>query len=117
MALDAYVESAAKAVVQLLVSVPRPREIVLSGRLARPGRVRCAVERTLSSWAPVRSLAGFARVAKEAAQGAALIADGLAGGGSRPLVETMRLSEARGTVLDHLYVITPDMARRRLGLG
>jgi predicted butyrate kinase (DUF1464 family) len=116
-AFDAYVESAAKAVLQFLASVPRPREVVLSGRLARVGRVRCALERSLGSWAPVRALAGFARVAKEAAQGAALVADGLAGGAHAPLVEAMRLREARGTVLDHLYVITPDAARRRLGLA
>jgi hypothetical protein len=28
----------------------------------------------------------------------------------------MRLRHASGTVLDHLVVITPDAARRRLGL-
>ncbi|HEU4564490.1 MAG TPA: DUF1464 family protein, partial [Gemmatimonadaceae bacterium] len=116
-ALSAYVEGAAKAVAQLLVSVPRPREIVLSGRMARLERVRCGIERALGGHAPVRLLEGLAAVAKEGAQGAALIADGLAGGRCAPLVETMRLREAGGTALDHLYVITPDEARRRLGLA
>ncbi|MFQ5710696.1 MAG: DUF1464 family protein [Candidatus Geothermarchaeales archaeon] len=39
---------------------------------------------------------GFAKVSKEAAQGAALIADGLAGGRYGDLVETLRIREARG---------------------
>jgi hypothetical protein len=31
-------------------------------------------------------------------------------------VDRLRIREATGTVLDHLYVISPDDARRRLGL-
>jgi len=117
LALDAFVEGALKAVRGLLVSVPAPRELLLSGRtLAEPG-VRERLETGLQGLAPVRQLKGFARVAKTAAQGAAILADGLAGGRWRPLVDTMRLRAARGTVLDHLAVITPAVARQRLGLG
>jgi predicted butyrate kinase (DUF1464 family) len=39
---------------------------------------------------------------KHAAQGAALIANGLAGGPLAPLVDSLRLRDAGGTVLDHL---------------
>lgn len=117
LALDAFVEGALKAVRSLLVSVPSPRELLLSGRaLVEPG-VGERLEPGLAGLAPVRRLQGFARVAKAAAQGAAILADGLAGGRWRALVETMRLRSARGTVLDHLVVITPGAARRRLGLG
>jgi predicted butyrate kinase (DUF1464 family) len=119
-ALDAYVEGGAKAVAALLVSVPRPREVVLSGRMARVERVRCGIARALRAVRddlPVRALEGFARTAKAAAQGAALLADGLAGGRSAPLVAAMGLREAAGTALDHLRVITPERARRRLGLA
>jgi predicted butyrate kinase (DUF1464 family) len=49
---------------------------------------------------------------KEAARGAALIADGLAGGRYRELVEVMRLKEARGTVLDRLYLTGAEEVRR-----
>ena len=52
--------------------------------------------------------------AKQGAQGAALIADGLAGGRCAALVERLRIREATGTVLDHLHVISPETARRRL---
>ena len=64
----------------------------------------------------VHVLSGFAAVAKQAAQGAALLADGLAGGGSAALVDALGIREACGTVLDHLYVISPAAARVRLGI-
>lgn len=116
LALDALLEGAFKAVRSLLVSVPAPREILLSGRaLAEPG-VGEPLHADLERIAPVHRLQGFARVAKPAAQGAAILADGLAGGTWRQLVDTMRLRSARGTVLDHLVVVTPAAARRRLGL-
>jgi predicted butyrate kinase (DUF1464 family) len=65
----------------------------------------------------VRHLTGFASHGKQGAQGAALLADGLAGGMHREIVDIMRIREASGTVLDHLYVITPDAARRALDLA
>jgi predicted butyrate kinase (DUF1464 family) len=52
----------------------------------------------------VRRVEGFAKVAKEAAQGAALIADGLAGGQLQSLTDTMEIRGAKGTVLAHLYI-------------
>ncbi len=113
---DAYVEGACKAVAALAVSVPRPFEIVLSGRGAADDAMQRAIAERLAAVAPIRRVAGFARIAKHGAQGAALIADGPAGGRHAALVETLALREARGTVLDHLSVITPEAARRRLGL-
>ena len=113
----AFVESAVKAVRALTVAIPAPREILLSGRaLAEPG-VEEGLRAELTAVAPVLPLQGFARVAKIPAQGAAILADGLAGGRWAPLVETMRIRAASGTALDHLVVISPADARRRLGLG
>ena len=117
VAWDAVIESAVKAVAALLVSVPRAREIVLSGRLARVDAVARELHLRLSVFADVHRLVGFATIAKEAAQGAALIADGLSGGRFSALTDTLGIREARGTVLDHLYVIAPVAARRRLGLA
>jgi predicted butyrate kinase (DUF1464 family) len=114
--LDAYVEGAHKAVLALTASLPRPREILLSGRHATDPSVRAGLAPRLEGIAPVRDLVGFARTAKQGAQGAAIIADGLAGGEHAALVEALRLREARGTVLDYLWVISPDTARRRIGL-
>ncbi|HJS59524.1 MAG TPA: DUF1464 family protein, partial [Vicinamibacteria bacterium] len=85
-----------------LAVAPAPREILLSGRLVRLAGFRDALAAALSRFATVQRLASGA--VKEAARGAALLADGLAGGSYRGLVEAMRLREARGTVVDHLYM-------------
>jgi predicted butyrate kinase (DUF1464 family) len=116
LGFDAYVEGAVKAAHQLLVSAPEADEILLSGRMARDPAIRSRLEQGLAGIGPVRALEGFARVTKQGAQGAALLADGLAGGAHRALVDRLRIREATGTVLDHLYLISPDDARRRLGL-
>jgi predicted butyrate kinase (DUF1464 family) len=119
LAWSAYVENAAKAVAMLMAVAPSATDVVLSGRLAGLGAVRdelAARFATLRANISVRVLTGFAAVAKIAAQGAALMADGLAGGSAASLVEVMRIREARGTVLDHLYVIEPAVARSRLGI-
>ena len=114
--LPAYIEAACKAVLALSAALPQPREILLSGRHAADGTIREALDLRLSEIAPVRQLIGFAAVAKQGAQGAALIADGLLGGRSAPIVESLRLRESGGTALDYLQVITPEDARRRLGI-
>ena len=102
------------------MSVPRARDVILSGRLARVAGVRDELARRFAGVIADRSLHvlnGFASVAKQAAQGAALLADGLAGGKSAALVDAMGIREACGTVLDHLYVISPAAARARLGIA
>jgi predicted butyrate kinase (DUF1464 family) len=116
MALDAYLEGGCKAVAALQVTLPHPTEILLSGRLSRVTAIRDAFAARLAGAAPVVSLNGFARLAKQAAQGAAILADGLAGGPHAALVDRLALRHAAGSVLDWLYVITPDRARAELGL-
>jgi predicted butyrate kinase (DUF1464 family) len=118
LAWDAYIESAVKAVATMLVSVPHPFEIVLSGRVAEVAGLRDELGERLARRGPstVRLLARIAPVSSHAAQGAALIADGLAGGGSTVLVEQSGLRDAQGTVLDHLFVIDREAAARRLGI-
>lgn len=117
VAVDALLEGAAKAVAQLLVSAPGAREVLLSGRLAQDPAIRERLATRLAPVLPLRWLDGFATQAKQGAQGAALLADGLAGGVHAALVQALGVREARGTVLDHLAVISPADARRRLELG
>ena len=111
----AYIEGVLKAVAALRVSAPDARDVVLSGRMALDTAIRGELAPRLGGLS-VNVLKGFASVAKQAAQGAALIADGLAGGASAALVEALGIREARGSVLDHLYVISPAAARARLGI-
>lgn len=116
MALEALIEGVVKSVAAELVVVPQPREILISGRLCRTAPIREELERRLSKFGPVRRVSSLAEVAKEAAQGAALIADGLAGGKLLPLVNNLRIREASGTVLDHLYIQgAAELRQRYLG--
>jgi predicted butyrate kinase (DUF1464 family) len=117
IAWDALIEAAAKLVATLRVSAPDAREVLISGRVGRVPAVGEAVADRLGGVIPVRPLGGFAPSVKEAAQGAALIADGLAGGAHRGVVEAMRLRECRGSVLDHLHVAGGEDLRRQFGLG
>lgn len=115
----AYLEGIVKAIATLLVSAPSAREVVLSGRVASFVRVRDELARRLSTVAPhlaIHCVRGFARTAKQGAQGAALVANGLAGGREADLVQTLGIQRASGTVLDHLAFITPSLARVRLGI-
>lgn len=116
-AREAFLESAVKAVLALGAVVPEPHEILLSGRAARRESIARELHRRLSPLAPVRPLQGFALESSQAAQGAALLADALAGGRHEPLAAVMGIREASGTVLDHLFVTDRDAAMRRLGLA
>jgi predicted butyrate kinase (DUF1464 family) len=98
----ALLEAAAKAVRGLVVSVPAPHEIVVSGRLARLPAVVAALASSLGDIAPVVALVPGR--ASAAAHGGALLADALAGGRNAVLADVLRLREASGSVLDHLRV-------------
>jgi predicted butyrate kinase (DUF1464 family) len=103
----ALAEGAAKAALALTVSVPAPREILVAGRLAEAPGVLDALAARLSHVAPVRS------VVKAAAHGAAVLADGLAGGRYAALVDRLRVRDASGTALDHLRIHGADRIRLR----
>jgi predicted butyrate kinase (DUF1464 family) len=99
-------EGAAKAALALTASVPAPREILVAGRLA-PEMID-ALGARLAHVAPVRLATRLA-----AAHGAAVIADGLAGGRYAALVERLGLRDASGSALDHLRVHGADRIRLR----
>jgi predicted butyrate kinase (DUF1464 family) len=98
----ALLEAAAKAAHALVMSVPAPHEIVVSGRLARLPGVIATLTASLGDIAPVIALRpGRASVA---AHGAALLADALSGGPHAALAKALRLGESSGSVLDHVRV-------------
>jgi predicted butyrate kinase (DUF1464 family) len=99
----ALAEGAAKAARSLMVSVPEPAEIVVSGRQAARPEIVAALSAALGDVATLP-----AGAASAAARGGALLADGLAGGAYAPLVAAMRLREASGSALDHLRVAGAD---------
>lgn len=112
-AWEALFEGVAKCVAAEMMVLPAPREILLSGRLCRNLTVRAELAKRVGHFAPIQYISGIARTTKEAAQGAALIADGMTGGQYAGLVETMRLKEAQGTVLDYLHVSLAEEIRRK----
>jgi predicted butyrate kinase (DUF1464 family) len=97
-------ESAAKAVLALTAVARAPREVLVTGRLARAPGLLEALGQRLGQLAPVLAVAGLGTAASTAAQGAALIADGLAGGAFAPLAQRMRIHQAAGCALDHLHL-------------
>lgn len=113
LAWEAFLEGIVKYVAAEMSIVPSAREILLSGRLCHIEEITHKVRRRLSAFAPVRKVKGFAQVTKEAAQGAALIAEGVAGGAHKRLVEVMGLWETSGTVLDHLYIKDAGALRKK----
>jgi len=116
VAVDAYIEGAVKAVRLLRCSAPSAHDVLLSGRQSTEPDIQERLAQQLADVGPVRLLRGFAAVAKQGAQGAALLADGLTGGRHAPLVERLRLRHASGTVLDNLVFISPQTAKERLGI-
>ncbi len=106
---NAMVEAIVKDVFALLPST-KPETIYLSGRFSRiPGffnDVRNALEEAFRSYGfsiEVIKLESRAR-AKEAAEGSAIIANGIAGGKYKDLVETLRLGESSGSIFDWVKV-------------
>jgi predicted butyrate kinase (DUF1464 family) len=105
-------ESAAKAALALTISAPAPREILVAGRLAEAPGLLEAIAARLAHVAPVRT-AGLGASMRAAAQGAAVLADGLAGGRYAALVERLGVRDASGSALDHLRIDGADRIRLR----
>jgi predicted butyrate kinase (DUF1464 family) len=102
----ALLEAAVKAVRALMVSVPKPHEIIVSGRLARLPGLITTLASSLEALAPVVPL--VPGQASAAARGGALLADALTGGPHAALAEVMMLREASGSSLDYLRVSGAD---------
>jgi len=107
---DMMLESIVKDVASLLPSV-KPREIILSGRFTRIPEFLVAMKGELSGFfaetgleVDISVLGGRASVTKQAAEGAAVFANGLADGKYKQLIETMCLKESEGTVFSNLYL-------------
>jgi len=105
MAKDFLIEGILKDIYAMNVSVKHPKEILLSGRLSKINSFYQELNTYLKEIASVRRIKGLPNVhiAKEAAQGASIIANGLAGGKFKALIDSMKLLDAKGTVLDYIY--------------
>ena len=91
--------------------------VTVSGRLMEDERWSALVSLAAAKFGDVQCVRGLpgSRL-KHAAQGAALIADGLAGGQYRDLVEHLAIARASGTVLDGLRYSRSSELRRAFGV-
>ena len=107
IALKAYIESVKKAVYGIASIFSRKnevREVLLAGRGAELKYLRNEIVDQLKDIADVRLMKSYSHLSKRAAQGAAFIANGLLGGRFEPIVSNLRLKEAKGTILDDIFI-------------
>jgi predicted butyrate kinase (DUF1464 family) len=108
-AWSSMLEGIVKAIsMGLAVLNEKPMEVVLTGRLSLVKTIFDGVKEEISHkfGLQVCSPRRFTKKAKDAAQGAAIIANGIEGGRYKPLVDRMKIKESKGTVLDYIHL--PD---------
>ncbi len=107
----AFEESLVKHLAGLQAITPFARLYLSGAGLDRP-EIRATVLSALARFGEAGLLPTLpGATVKHAAQGAALLADGLADGPNADLVKSLRLREAKGSVLDWLYPVrTRDKA-------
>jgi len=103
-AWNMLLESIAKGVAAIMVAVEKPREILLSGRLSGIPEIAETLVAKLSKFGKVRKVGRQASVAKEAAEGAYIIGEGLLGGKYKGIVDCLELRGARGTMHDYILL-------------
>lgn len=103
---EAYVEGVVRDVAALSAAAEiGSRRLFVSGRVSRVKYFYDKIRSKLAEYR-VSGLDTMGSTAKEGAVGAALVANGLAGGIFRPIVENMGLREAGGHVLDYVQLRT-----------
>jgi predicted butyrate kinase (DUF1464 family) len=100
-----FLEGILKDVAMMLISVENPREILLSGRAFKIQEIEEELKSKLSKFCgTVRKVCQEAKVAKESAEGAYIIGEGLLGGKYKGITDSLRIREARGTMFDHIFI-------------
>jgi predicted butyrate kinase (DUF1464 family) len=110
-AWNMLLESILKGIASIMVTVEKPREILLSGRLSRVPEIAEELVARLSQFGKVRKVGRQARVAKEAAEGAYIIGEGLLGGNYKGIIDSLELKEARGTMFDYILLKGIELER------
>ena len=107
---DLMMESIVKDVASLLPAI-KPKEVMLSGRFVNMPEFLDAVKFRLQdffseigSHVDVVRFQGEAKVSKQAAEGAAVFANGIAHGKFEEIIRVMKLRESEGTIFDNLYL-------------
>jgi len=91
--------------------VEKPREILLSGRLSGIPEIAETLAGKLSQFGVVRKVRRQASVAKEAAEGAYIIGEGLLGGKYKGIVDCLELRGAKDTMFDYIQIKGAEPAK------
>ncbi len=117
--LEALIEGVLKDVTSLLAVLPKPKWVFLSGRWVRLKKFHELLAERLGRLlsrlgveARIRVVETPAGRSKQAAYGAAVVADGLAGGRYEAIIETLKLRESKGSVFD--YIAIPGLREKLL---
>jgi predicted butyrate kinase (DUF1464 family) len=107
---DLMLESIVKDVASLLSSV-KPKEVMLSGRFVNMPEFLDSVKIRLQDFfgeigthVDVVRFQGEAKATKQAAEGAAVFANGVAHGKFEEIIRVMKLRESEGAIFDNLYL-------------
>jgi len=110
-AYEAFQEAIVKDVFTLMVSMNEtPKEILLSGRFLGVNAFRKDIILKLIKSTKSFNISGIRTIqkqttkVKEGAQGASILANGIAGGKYKRIVERLKILEAEGTIFDHIYL-------------
>jgi predicted butyrate kinase (DUF1464 family) len=96
------IEGIVKDVAAMTVSLGGAKEILVSGRLSRIPRIWTELSKRLSKYATVRPVTREAKIAKEAAEGAYILGEGLLGGRHSEIVNCLRIRQSAGTMYDYV---------------
>lgn len=98
------IESTLKSIAAMAVVVDKPREILISGRLSRITEFVETLKTRLAKFGKVRIVGRKAKIAKEAAEGAFIIGEGLEGGKYEGIVDVLQLKQAKGSMFDYILL-------------
>lgn len=106
----AFVEGMKKMVAQMLVTLPDPLELIISGRLSTLPELREEIELSYGSKFKLHWLRDWrrGRKAKEAAEGACILAAGMVGWEPyREIFQTLEIERSSGRIWDHVKMEVP----------
>jgi len=107
LAFDAYISELVKAIYAISSSYSNKdkiTEILLAGRSSELQYIKEQISNNLGNLFPVKWMKSYSSISKHAAQGAVFIANGLLGGEFEPIISNLKIEEAKGSILDDLYI-------------
>ena len=107
LALKAYISELTKAVYAISSSYSSKNkitEILVAGRSSELQYIIEIFKNTLYDFLPVKIMRSYGHLSKHAAQGAAFIANGLLGGEFEPIINNIKIKDAKGSILDDIYI-------------